>query len=161
MKYSIKIICLLFCISVLSISVEAQTNVALLKRATQSSDYTTSSGQPGNAVDGNTDGSWYGNSVTHTSGNGQKNPWWSVDLGERSLASIKYKSGIVRIVVKYDQEQFRNMLRTGETITKGMESEMSEIAQKYMKYLNDKEIDALYTFIQTLHPESNLNALNE
>ena len=72
----------LIAISFLTLAnVEAQTNVALNKRATQSSNYTSSAGQPSKAVDGNTNGNWSGRSVTHTAGNFQKNPWWTVDLG--------------------------------------------------------------------------------
>jgi hypothetical protein len=53
------------------------TNFAYRKFATQSSDY--ENGVASKAVDGNTDGHWGSNSVTHT-GNAS-NPWWQVDLG--------------------------------------------------------------------------------
>ena len=52
-------------------------NLALRKPATQSS--TTNNGDAARAVDGNTDGSWSRNSVTHTDSNAQA--WWQVDLG--------------------------------------------------------------------------------
>lgn len=62
---------------------QAQVNVALNKKATQSSNYIISGkGTPSNAVDGNTDGNWQSNSVTHTISEGENNPWWTVDLGE-------------------------------------------------------------------------------
>ena len=52
-------------------------NVAPSGAATQSS--TAWGGDAPRAIDGNTDGNWGGNSVTHT--NGTFNPWWQVDLG--------------------------------------------------------------------------------
>ena len=60
----------------LSISMMAQTNIAQNKSASQSS--TGYGGSASRAVDGNTDGEWYGYSVTHT--NQQSNPWWKVDF---------------------------------------------------------------------------------
>lgn len=56
-------------------------NFARNQVATQSSTYTSAS----RAVDGNTNGDWGGNSVTHT--NLEANPWWEVDLG--SVIEIK------------------------------------------------------------------------
>ena len=53
------------------------TNVAVGKTAIQSS--VASGGTPDRAVDGNTDGSFGNNSVTHT--NTEANPFWRVDLG--------------------------------------------------------------------------------
>ena len=53
-------------------------NLALNQPATQSS--TAFSGVASRAVDGNINGSYNGNSVTHTNGN-SNNPWWRVDLG--------------------------------------------------------------------------------
>jgi hypothetical protein len=53
-------------------------NVALGKSATQSS--TTYKGDAGRAVDGNTDGVYTNNSVTHTAY--ELNAWWEVDLGD-------------------------------------------------------------------------------
>ncbi len=52
-------------------------NVAHAGRATQSS--TSLEAVAGRAIDDNTNGSWGGNSVSHTSS--QLNPWWEVDLG--------------------------------------------------------------------------------
>ncbi|EKD84125.1 MAG: coagulation factor 5/8 type protein [uncultured bacterium] len=55
-----------------------QQNLALNKTASQSStDY---GGDAQRAVDGNTDGSYFANSVTHTGNNAQA--WWQVDLGQ-------------------------------------------------------------------------------
>ena len=55
------------------------------KATTQSStDY---SGVSGRAVDGNTSGVWADNSVTHTNGAGENQPWWQVDLGQSFLIS--------------------------------------------------------------------------
>ncbi|MGH9874933.1 MAG: RHS repeat-associated core domain-containing protein [Pyrinomonadaceae bacterium] len=62
------------------------TNLALNKSATQVSTYSTA--VAGRAVDGNTDGSYYNNSVTHTLGGSQE--WWQVDLGNSyTLETIK------------------------------------------------------------------------
>lgn len=57
----------------------ADENLAQGKKATQSSvDY---EGEPGRAVDGNTDGHYFNaNSTTHTKT--EKDPWWEVDLGQ-------------------------------------------------------------------------------
>jgi RHS repeat-associated protein len=64
----------------------APSNVALNKTATQSS--TQSSGVPSRAVDGNTDGVYANNSVTHTTS--ELNAWWHVDLGQvETIATIK------------------------------------------------------------------------
>ena len=52
-------------------------NLALGRAATQSSTY--SSAAASRAVDGNTDGVYSNNSVSHT--NSEANPWWQVDLG--------------------------------------------------------------------------------
>jgi alpha-L-fucosidase 2 len=54
------------------------SNLAEGKPATQSSlDW---GGDPARAVDGNTDGNYASNSVTHTAPGSQ--PWWQVDLGQ-------------------------------------------------------------------------------
>ncbi len=55
----------------------ALTNLALGKTTTQSSTYP--GGTASKAVDGNTDGSWSNNSLTHT--NYENQAWWFVDLG--------------------------------------------------------------------------------
>jgi RHS repeat-associated protein len=55
----------------------AAANLALNKPATQSSDL--GGGVASRAVDGNTNGNWYNNSVTHT--NSEAGAWWQVDLG--------------------------------------------------------------------------------
>lgn len=57
---------------------ESQQNVAAGKIATQSSTYA-SNADASRAVDGNTNGTWAGNSLTHT--NSQFQAWWQVDLG--------------------------------------------------------------------------------
>ena len=60
-------------------------NLALNKNATQSStDY---NGEAARAVDGNIDGAYRSNSVTHTEDEAQ--PWWQVDLG-----SVEYLSHV-------------------------------------------------------------------
>lgn len=56
-----------------------QTNIALGKVATQSSDGFLPSGLASSAVDGNTDGNFFNGSVTHTTS--MNYPWWKVDLG--------------------------------------------------------------------------------
>jgi hypothetical protein len=55
------------------------TNVALNKRSVQ--DSTSNGGVAGRAVDGNTDGDWGKNSITHTTEN-TTDPLWEVDLGK-------------------------------------------------------------------------------
>jgi hypothetical protein len=62
-------------------------NLARGKQARQSS--TGYGGDAGRAVDGNTDGSYYANSVSHT--NGQPQDWWEVDLGST------YNIGLIKI----------------------------------------------------------------
>jgi RHS repeat-associated protein len=62
------------------------TNFALNKTATQSS--TAWSGPASRAVDGNTDGVWNNNSVTHT--DNDFHGWWQVDLGQvQSITAIR------------------------------------------------------------------------
>jgi F5/8 type C domain/PASTA domain len=61
-------------------------NVAVGKKTSQSSTYP--GGLPSKAVDGNTNGNWAENSVTHT--NSEANAWWQVDLGAvHSIVQIK------------------------------------------------------------------------
>ena len=62
----------------ISLNLEAQTNIALKKPARQST--TAFGGKASRAVDGNTDGQWGNNSVTHTSD--ERSAWWEVDLGD-------------------------------------------------------------------------------
>lgn len=57
---------------------ENAANLALNGTASQSS--TAHDGAASRAIDGNTNGSFGGGSVTHTSE--ENNPWWQVDLGE-------------------------------------------------------------------------------
>ncbi len=63
-----------------------ETNLARGKAVQQSStDY---GGDPRRAVDGNIDGNWGSNSVSHTAG--QPQPWWQVDLGaSQSIRTIR------------------------------------------------------------------------
>lgn len=56
------------------------TNLALGKTAEQSSNYSSTAGLAALAVDGNTNGAWNQNSVTHTTSMSQA--WWQVRLGE-------------------------------------------------------------------------------
>jgi hypothetical protein len=59
------------------------TNLALRKNATQSGTVSNWGAWASRAVDGNTNGNWEKNYVTHTNwGNGA---WWMVDLGKNSL----------------------------------------------------------------------------
>jgi hypothetical protein len=58
----------------------AADNVALAGVATQSTNYSATAGLPGNAIDGNTDGTWLNGSCTHTDPTSPSN-WWEVDLG--------------------------------------------------------------------------------
>ncbi|QWX84730.1 carbohydrate-binding protein [Cellulophaga sp. HaHaR_3_176] len=54
-------------------------NLALGKTAEQSSNYSSSLGLAGLAIDGNTSGAWSQKSVTHTQSS--SSPWWQVRLG--------------------------------------------------------------------------------
>ncbi len=74
-KNNLFLISLLFLCFGIANHLQAQTNIALNKTAKQSSQTSAS-----RAVDGNTDGMWDKNSVTHTNDN-EKNSWWEVDLG--------------------------------------------------------------------------------
>ncbi|MCG8330072.1 MAG: discoidin domain-containing protein [Chitinophagales bacterium] len=69
----------------------AQSNVALNKSTSQSSNYSSNAGQSYKAVDGNTNGYWSNGSITHTrGGSGENNPWWKVDLGKAyAISQIK------------------------------------------------------------------------
>lgn len=57
-------------------STACNSNIALFGMASQSS--TGYGGVANRAIDGNTNGAWSGNSVTHT--NNEANPWWEVAL---------------------------------------------------------------------------------
>merc|ERR1712150_340661 len=62
------------------------TNIALGKATSQKSTPLYPMGSSNLAVDGNTDGLWWGGSVTHGAGN----DWWMVDLGDTySIYSVK------------------------------------------------------------------------
>jgi hypothetical protein len=64
---------------------EQQVNIATLGTATQSSTDWSSPASRGN--DGNTDGNWANNSVTHTMLNAEA--WWHLDLGSvQQISSI-------------------------------------------------------------------------
>ncbi|GHE23393.1 galactose-binding domain-containing protein [Sphingobacterium griseoflavum] len=63
--------------TVAELTLQDASNIALGKRTQQSS--TAFGGASERAVDGNTDGRWGNNSVTHTPGSGED--WWEVDLG--------------------------------------------------------------------------------
>ncbi|MEK0448634.1 MAG: hypothetical protein RL088_902 [Verrucomicrobiota bacterium] len=58
-------------------------NVAARKKATQSS--TNAGGGAEKAVDGNKDPEWAKGGQTHTTNEGEKNPWWEADLGENVI----------------------------------------------------------------------------
>jgi len=64
-------------LSLAEVEVFATRNLSRRKTATQSS--VANNGVASRAVDGNTNGNWYSNSVTHTAG--ELSPWWQVDLG--------------------------------------------------------------------------------
>jgi hypothetical protein len=64
-------------LSLAEVQVFPPPNLAAGKIVTQSS--TLNGGNASRAVDGNTNGNWNANSVTHTNFNVQ--PWWQVDLG--------------------------------------------------------------------------------
>jgi protocatechuate 3,4-dioxygenase beta subunit len=72
--------------SLTNLTVGQNADLALGKSATQSSTLP-GSPSPAAAVDGNTDGNFYNNSVTHT--NADLNAWWQVDLGApASIGSV-------------------------------------------------------------------------
>ncbi len=77
------LILLLVGFALITFDAHAQFNIALGKKATQSSNYNASQGAARLAVDGNTNGSWSNRSVTHTRDGGTVNPWWQVDLGKK------------------------------------------------------------------------------
>jgi hypothetical protein len=56
-------------------------NLAFEKHATQSSNYNKTNYHASQAVNGNTKGVWYNNSITHT--NYEQGAWWQVDLGSK------------------------------------------------------------------------------
>ena len=55
------------------------SNLSQRDAATASQSSTCYGGSASRAIDGNTDGNWYHNSVQHTCN--EANPWWKVDLG--------------------------------------------------------------------------------
>ena len=63
-------------------------NIAVGRKATQSS--TNAGGGAEKAVDGNKDPEWAKGGQTHTTNDGEKNPWWEADLGgDISVEKIK------------------------------------------------------------------------
>lgn len=58
------------------------------------------------------------------------------------------KSPGLNIVFMYSREQFHHLLRTGEGATRKEVGEMSEVATRFMKYLTDDEVDAIYDFLK-------------
>jgi hypothetical protein len=60
-------------------------DVNLATRGTARQSSTSLGAAADRAIDGNTDGSWPGNSVTHT--NSEHEPWWEVDLGSMQLVN--------------------------------------------------------------------------
>jgi len=61
-------------------------NIAKGKPTAQSSNYSTRMGLSNRAVDGNTNASWGGNSVTHT--RTENKPWWQVDLQDNFAIDV-------------------------------------------------------------------------
>jgi len=61
-------------------------NIAKNKPTSQSSDYSTTKGLSQNAVDGNTDPTWGGGSMTHTKFD--DNAWWQVDLEDNFMIEV-------------------------------------------------------------------------
>ncbi len=78
-------------------------NLALNGVATQSSvDY---DGEPSRAIDGNTDGNYSNNSVTHTLD--EENPWWQVDLlSEYNIGNINVFNRAGKTAVKQRLSNF-------------------------------------------------------
>jgi YVTN family beta-propeller protein len=66
-------------------SAPSTSNIAQGRSATQSS--TDFGGDPGRAVDGNTDGTYGNNSVTHSGGFAAQD-WWQVDLGRKARIDL-------------------------------------------------------------------------
>lgn len=82
-------------------------NVALKGVATQNE--TANGGDAKRAIDGNTDTSWKGNSITHTPEN-KPNPWWEVDL--------KSEVPIEKIIV-YNREEIPTRLNDASVMIIG------------------------------------------
>lgn len=59
------------------------------------------------------------------------------------------KSPGLNIIFMYDREQFHRLMRTGEGASRKEVGEMSEVATRFMKYLTDEEVDAIYDFLKS------------
>jgi hypothetical protein len=69
---------------------EVESGWSPTRNPDQIADYSSTSGLPGLALDGNTNGAWSGGSVTHTPTTGQTNPWWYWDMGSvKNISTIK------------------------------------------------------------------------
>jgi len=81
-------------LSLAEVEVYDDNNKLISKKArtSQSSDYSKNKGRSNRAVDGNTDGKWSGNSITHTKHPSTINPWWQVNLkgGHRISKVVVY-----------------------------------------------------------------------
>jgi F5/8 type C domain-containing protein len=154
-----KFISLFLLVFSISVFAEAQTNVALHKHATQSSNYSSNAGLPGNAVDGNKSGIWADKSVSHTKGgSGQANAWWSVDLGE------VYTISKIQIWNRTDccqnrLDNFRILIKEGpkdpwSTFTIGYHKYQE--GQTYPLVFNDTKF-ARYVMVQLTNPNGILS----
>lgn len=81
-------------LSLAEVEVYDDNNKLISKKAktSQSTDYNKNWGRSNRAVDGNTNGKWSGNSVTHTKHPSTINPWWQVNLkgGHRISKVVVY-----------------------------------------------------------------------
>ena len=81
-------------LSLAEVEVYDDNNKLISKKAktSQSTDYNKNWGRSNRAVDGNTNGKWSGNSVTHTKHPYTINPWWQVNLkgGHRISKVVVY-----------------------------------------------------------------------
>ncbi|EJK59261.1 hypothetical protein THAOC_20542, partial [Thalassiosira oceanica] len=85
---------------------ESAVNLALDKTATQSS--TVAGGDASRAVDGNTNGDYGGNSVTHTENNPLTPPEWEVDLQFPS---------VIRTIIVYNRVDYRPYYLVGAVVS--------------------------------------------
>jgi len=107
-------------------SVSPSTNLALNKQTSQSS--TAYSGYSQRAVDGNTNGDYWNNSVTHT--NGESQPWWRVDLG-----------------LSYNLDQIKIYNRTDCC---------SNILSNFYVYVLDANLNQVWSSFQTASPNPSI-----
>lgn len=118
-------------LSLAEVQVLRAENIVWKKQATQSS--TAYGGNANRALDGNTNGSYSQNSVTHT--NFEKQAWWQVDLGRSEQV------GLVRLFNRGDGELAKRLSNFDVIL---YDEKGQEVDKQFVKQLTSNQLDVQF-----------------